>query len=69
MDPSKSGRGASSTFRLDGKIVTKEEYKEAIAAKQTKRQPKYLEEDVEWKSGLAQRRAKEAEKQALEREV
>eukprot|EP00892_Ulva_mutabilis_P003192 jgi/Ulvmu1/12874/UM098_0062.1 len=68
MDPSKSGRGAVSTFRLDGTIVSKEQYEEAMAARQPKRHPKYLEEDVEWKGGLAQRRAAEAQKQALEQE-
>jgi len=69
MDPLQSGRGAVSTFRLDGKIVSKEQFEEAMAAKQPKRHPKYLEEDVEWKGGLAQRRTAEAQQAALEREV
>lgn len=69
MDPSKSGRGASSTFRVNGRIVSKEDYGVAMAAKQPRRQPKFLEEDVEWKGGLAQRRATEAAQQALQREV
>lgn len=69
MDPSKSGRGASSTFRLNGRIVSKEEYEDAMAAKQPQRQPKFLEQDVEWKGGLVQRRETEAAQQALQREV
>lgn len=69
MDPEKSGRGASSTFRLNGKIVSKEEYETAMAAKYPARQKRFLEEDVEWKAGLAQRRAAEEHEQALQREV
>jgi hypothetical protein len=70
MDPSISGRGAASTFRLNGRVVSREEYEEAQAAQQRKkRPPRYVEEDVEWKSGLAQKRAAERQQEALAREV
>lgn len=71
MSAEQSGRGAAAVHRVDGRIVSKEEYQAANSKKADakKRQPKFLEEEVEWKRGLAQQRAAEAEAEALKREV
>jgi hypothetical protein len=71
MDASVSGRGADVRFRLEGKLVSRAEYtagkEKQLAAK--RRQPKYLEEDVEWKGGLAQERDRAAAAEEMVREV
>jgi hypothetical protein len=71
MDSSVSGRGADVRYRLEGKLVSREEYTAAkekqLAAKQ--RPPRYLEEDVAWKGGLAQERSLAAAAQEMAREV
>lgn len=69
MDAVASGRDAEAAYRVQGRVVSKEEFKEAQNSKQTKKQPKYIEEDVSWKSGLVQRKAAEAQHLAQEQEV
>jgi hypothetical protein len=69
VDAAASGRDAETKFRVGGRDVSKEEFQQAQIAKQPKRQPRYLEEDVTWKGGLVQRRAAEAQTQAEEEEV
>lgn len=71
MDAKESGRGAQAQFRLDGRVVTQAEYEAAQNAKfnATKRRPKYVEEEVAWKGGLAQMRAAAAAQAAEAAEV
>lgn len=71
MDAKESGRGAQAQFRLDGRVVTQAEYEAAQDAKfnAKKRRPKYVEEEVAWKGGLAQMRAAAAAQAAEAAEV
>jgi hypothetical protein len=71
MDPKVSGRGADAKFRHAGKVVSKEVFDAAVVAqaKTKQRQPKFLEEEVPWAGGLAQRRAAEEGHEAMAREV
>lgn len=71
MSAEQSGRGAAVVHRVDGRIVTKDEYAATHQqrADAKKRQPKFIEQEVEWKRGLAQQRAAEAEAAAQKREV
>lgn len=69
IDPVAAGRDAEAAFRVGGKKVSREEFRAAQEALQPKRQPKYLEEEVSWKGGLAQRRAAEAAHHRQQAEV
>jgi hypothetical protein len=69
VDPVAAGRDTEVAFRVGGRKVTRDEFKAAQEAQQPKRQPKYLEGDVTWKGGLAQRRAAEQAQAAMHSEV
>lgn len=69
LDAVASGRDAEAAYRVQGRVVSKEEFKEAQNSRQPKKQPKYIEEEVSWKRGLVQRKAAESQHQAQEEEV
>lgn len=69
IDAVASGRDAEAAFRVGGRVVSKEEFQEAQNARQPKKQPKFIEEDVTWKGGLVQRRAAENQQNAQQEEV
>jgi hypothetical protein len=71
MDAAVSGRGAQAQFRHGGKVVSQEAFEAAHAAEAAakRRQPKFLEEEVAWKGGLAQKRAAAEAAAAMAAEV
>lgn len=71
MDTKESGRGAAATFRHGGKVVSQEAFEAAKAAEAAakRRQPRYLEEEVAWKGGLAQQHAAAEAQEAMAAEV